>query len=242
MLRLPTDGRRRTRADASRRMSRESILLTRRWPERRPVVLAAASLGFAAIAVATWGGHESASAVAVLVVVPVLLAALELGLSGGLVAAALAIPLLVTIDLSLASYAAAIVALGAIAGRFSDRMRAGHAREQRLLDSGIAITETTTHEQLLAAVAAAALQTPGAVGAVVELEGAGSLVVGAMEGERTAIDIVARGARQGWIVVRHQTALTGEDRTALELLALQAGQAAARNDLVAERSGLGGVI
>jgi hypothetical protein len=61
----------------------------------------------------------------------VLLAALELGLTGGLVAAALAIPLLLATDLSLASYAVAIIGLGAITGRFSDQMRAGSLRAER---------------------------------------------------------------------------------------------------------------
>jgi hypothetical protein len=64
-------------------MSPESSLLVRRWPERRPVVLAAAALSFASVGVAV----VADPALGVLAVLPVMLAALELGLVGGLVAA-----------------------------------------------------------------------------------------------------------------------------------------------------------
>ena len=67
-------------------MSRDPRLPVRRWFERRPVILAAAAIGFAAVAVA--GEPE-------LYVLPVMLAALELGLAGGLVAAAAAAALVV---------------------------------------------------------------------------------------------------------------------------------------------------
>ena len=61
-----------------------------------------------------------------------MLAALELGLVGGLVAAAIASALLVASG-TLAPAMAAI-AVGAVAGRFSDQMRTVLAREQRLLE------------------------------------------------------------------------------------------------------------
>ena len=64
-------------------MWRDSSLLVRRWPERRPVVLAAAALAFAA-----WPPRSSAARDpalgALLSVLPIMLAALELGLVGGL--------------------------------------------------------------------------------------------------------------------------------------------------------------
>jgi signal transduction histidine kinase len=243
-------------------MTRESILLTRRRLERRRVVLAAAALGFAAIAVAGFAG----SAVDALYVLPVTLAALELGLAGGLAAAGPAIALAIAGDadgVAVASEAVAVVAAGAIAGRFSDRMRAGHTRAQRLLDSGLAIGRTRAPDQLARAVAAAALRSPGAAGAIVELAGAPACLTGRTDGHRTVTEIAARGDRLGRIVLRHRGALEADDRAALVLLAVQAGLAAdnlrlhvqrrdaavleaelrrARDDLLEQRSGLGRVL
>jgi hypothetical protein len=72
-------------------MSVAPALLVRRWPERRPVVLAAGALGLAAVAAIVQLSGDPP--VAVLYVLPVLLVALELGLAGGLAAAAIAMAL-----------------------------------------------------------------------------------------------------------------------------------------------------
>jgi signal transduction histidine kinase len=240
------------------RMSLDPTLLIRRWPERRPVVLAAAAAGFVAVLVAVHAAGDPG--LGALFVLPVMLAALELGLAGG-VAAAVAAAAFVIVSGAVAPAVAALAA-GAIAGRFSDRMRGAHAREQRLLDSGLALGAITAHEQLPHAIAAAALRTPRAVGAEVRLAAA-TVVVGRMSGSRTATDIIARSAQLGRIVVAHRVPLEREDRAALELLALQAGLAAdnlrllaqereaaaleaelrrVRDDLLEQRSGLGRLL
>jgi signal transduction histidine kinase len=241
------------------RMSLDPTLLIRRWPERRPVVLAAAAAGFVTVLVAVHAVGDPG--LGALFVLPVMLAALELGLAGG-VAAAVAAAAFVIASGAVAPAVAAIAA-GAIAGRFSDRMRGVHAREQRLLDSGLAMGALTAHEQLPHAIAGAALRTPRAVGAEVEIAGAAAAVAGRMSGSRTVTNIVAGGARLGRIVVVHRAPLEREDLAALELLALQAGLAAdnqrllaqereaaaleaelrrVRDDLLEQRSGLGRLL
>jgi hypothetical protein len=130
-------------------VSLDPTLLVRRWPERRAVVLAAAAVGFAAVlaAVVLSGDAELGA----LYVLPVMLAALELGLAGGLVGAAAAA--VATLAAGAAGPALAVAAVGAIAGRFSDRMRAVHAREQRLLDSGFVLGGLPATDELPAALA-----------------------------------------------------------------------------------------
>jgi signal transduction histidine kinase len=239
-------------------MSLDPLLLTRRWPERRPVILASAASAFLAILVASVVTGEPLS---VLYVLPVMLVALELGLAGGVGAALLAVGLVIAGDLPLdpvaiVTHGVVLVAAGAIAGRFSDRMRAAHAREERLLDSGLILGGLGAHEQLQDVVAAATLRTPRVVGAVVELDGRPAAAAGESHGRGTTVDIVARGARLGGITALHQAALEPEDRVALELLALQAGLAADNQrllaqereavrleaDLLEQRSGLGRLL
>ena len=232
-------------------MALDPILLTRRWPERRPVVLATAATAFVAVAVA------GDPALAVLYLLPVTLVALELGLVGGLVAAALAAALVIAGDpVAIATHGPVLVAAGAIAGRFSDRMRAAHGREQRLLDSGLVLAELGAREPLAEAVAAAALRTPGVAGAVVEIDGHPPAVAGRVQGRSTVTRIVAHGALLGRITVVHDAGLEAEDRVALELLALQAGLAADNQRLLSrereaarleaelreQRSGLGRLL
>jgi signal transduction histidine kinase len=240
-------------------MSLDPTLLVRRWPERRPVVLAAAAAGSVAVLVAMHAAGDPA--LGALFVLPIMLAALELGLAGGLAAAAAAGVLIAASGAIAPAVAAAAAA--AIAGRFSDRMRSAHAREQRLLDSGLALGAITTHDELPRAILAAALRTPRATGAEVRLAGAPSAAAGRMAGARTEIEIAARGAHLGEIVVAHRAPLELEDRGALELLALQAGLAAdnqqllarereaaaletelrrARDELLEQRSGLGRLL
>jgi signal transduction histidine kinase len=230
--------RRASRTATLVRMSPDSSLLVRRWPERRPVVLGAAALGFAAVGAAVLTTDDPA--LGVLYVVPVMLAALELGLAGGLAAATIAAgPVLAS---GAVTEAVAPLAVAAVAGRFSDRMRAAHAREQRLLESALTLAEPGAHHRYPAIVAAAALRTPRAAGARVELDGAGSAVAGRMEGRRTGTPILARGAPLGRITVAYRVPLAREDRAALELLALQVGLAADNQRLLDQRSGLGRLL
>jgi signal transduction histidine kinase len=101
-------------------MSLDPTLSVRRWFERRPVILAATAVGFAAVGTAVRTGGDPG--LGALYVLPVMLAALELGLLGGLVAAGAASALVVASGT--VAPAVAAVAVGAVAGRFSDQMRA----------------------------------------------------------------------------------------------------------------------
>ena len=239
-------------------MSVDPALLSRRWPERRPVVLVGAAIGFAAVAALVRLSGDPA--LGALHVVPVLLVALELGSAGGLGAAAIAAALALAAGAVVPAVAA--VAVGAIAGRFSARMRAVHEGEQRLLDSAITLGRLAAHERLPQAVVDAALRTPGAIGAEVALDGRRA-VAGDRRGPSTAVDIVVRGERLGSLELTHRHGLEAEDRAALELLAVQAGLAAdnqrllihereaaaieaellhIRDDLLEQRAGLGHVL
>lgn len=203
------------------------LLLVRRWPERRAVILSTAAVGFAAVFAGARLGGDASPAIDVLHVLPVMLVALELGLAGGLAAAALATGLVFAGDaLSVFTFSVAFLTAGAIAGRFSDRMRAARAREQRLLDSGLALSEVRTSTALAAAVAEAALRAPRVVGAAAAIDGHATATRGATGRRHTTTPILARGARIGTVTVVHDVALEPEDLAALELLALQAGLAA----------------
>ena len=94
-------------------MSLDPKLPVRRWFERRWVILGAAAASFAAVAVAGEPG---------LYALPVMLAALELGLIGGIAAGAAAAAAAVAGGEP--APAVAVLVVGAVAGRFSDQMRA----------------------------------------------------------------------------------------------------------------------
>jgi signal transduction histidine kinase len=112
-------------------------VLVRRWPERRAVVLSTAAVLLVADFVAVLAAGDVMPGLALLGVVAVLLAALELGLWGGLCAAGLAIALLVVnapLDaVATISYSLAFVTVSGIAGHFSDRLHDAYDQEQRLL-------------------------------------------------------------------------------------------------------------
>jgi signal transduction histidine kinase len=237
-------------------MSAPPALLVRRWPERRPVVLAAAALALAGVAAAVELSGEPMAGV--LYVLPVLLTALELGAAGGLAAAVVAAALAVAGGAWLPALVAVVV--GSIAGRFSSRMHGVHQREARLIESASALGDLAAYDRLPRAVATTALQTPGVVGVRVALEGAATAVEGDVRGLRTATQIVARGERIGSIDIAQAHQLSAEERAALELLARQAALAAdnqrllvqereaaafeaelrhARDDLLDQRAGLG---
>ena len=79
---------------------------------------------------------------AVLYVVPVMLAGLELGVPGGAGGAAIAVMLLFAASgrhselaaVGLAASGASFLIAGVLAGRFSERMRAARTRQARLVD------------------------------------------------------------------------------------------------------------
>jgi signal transduction histidine kinase len=123
--------------------------------ERRPVVLAAAAILFAAVFVLRELGSAPVDGRDLLYVVPVALIALELGLVAGLVAAGIATGLVMAWNLSsdadlgaagILSRAVVFASIGLIAGRFSDRMRLAGAFQERLLDSGLELARE--HEEV----------------------------------------------------------------------------------------------
>jgi signal transduction histidine kinase len=124
-------------------------LLVRSSIERRWVVLGAAAILFAAVFLLRQLGSTPSDGRALLYVLPVALIALELGLVAGLVAAGLATGLLTAWNISaeaglgaagILTRAVVFTAIGLIAGRFSDRMHSVNALQERLLDSGLALT------------------------------------------------------------------------------------------------------
>lgn len=247
-------------------------LLIRRWPERRAVVLGASALLFAGVFVLMRAVDDPAIGAALLSVVPVTLVALELGLGGGIAAVGVACAIL-TVNaaaghpqlgvIGVATRSLAFLAVGLIAGRFSDRMREAHDREQRLLSSGLELGGVAGLERLPDVIATAAQRMPAAIGAVVELEGAPTARVGSADGPRVAADIRLRGSVLGRIELVCRSSPAPEEQAALELLALQAALAAdnqrlierereaaaieaqlrlVRDDLLDQRSGLGHVL
>jgi len=225
-------------------MSLDPSLLIRRWPERRPVVLGAAAIGLVAVFAAARAADDPRAAIGLLSLLPIILAALELGLAGGLGAAVLALAVVVAADaggseqldaVGVVTRALAFAAAGIIAGRFSDRMRATHARERRLLGSGLALANAHGIDGVAPVLASAAARVPGAVGAEVDLEGATGAHVGREGARRTVVEIAAGGASLGRLAVAHDDRLAREDGAALELLAMQAGLAADNQRLLAHQ-------
>lgn len=247
-------------------------LLVRRGVERRSVVLLVAVLMLAAVFVATRGANDPASGIGLLAVLPVTLIGLELGLSGGCAAAALAGSLL-AVDaagghpqlgvLGVATRTVAFLPVGVVAGRFSDRMRAAYAREERLLRSGLELGGTVADSRLAETVARTAARVPGVQGARVLVEGMPPGAAGRPSEDPLPIPISARGTVIGRIEVAAGARLGAEERAGLELLAAQAGLAAdnrrllerereragveaelrrVRDELTEHRSGLGALL
>jgi signal transduction histidine kinase len=217
-------------------------LLVRRLPERRAVVLVAAAAMLVAIFAAMRQVDDPAPGIGVLAVLPITLIALELGLAGGLAAAALSAGLLALNAAGghpelgatgVATRTLVFLAVGLVAGRFSDRMRDAFGREQRLLDSGLDLAGGIRADHVAAIVARAAARTPGVRGARVVLAGAEPAEAGAPGHHRATLPIAARGTPLGELEVSADRALASEERAALELLALQAGLAVDSQRLLA---------
>lgn len=232
----------------------------------------AAVLMIAVVFVAVRRVSDPAPGVGVLAVLPVTLIGLELGLAGGLSAAALAASLLAVNAagghpelgvLGVATRSVVFLAVGAVAGRFSDRMRRAFAREERLLRSGLELGGSVADERLATLVARAAARIPGVHGARVVIDGMEPGVAGGRDGATASLPIAMRDELIGRIELSADAALGGEERAALQLLAAQAGLAAdnrrllarereraaieaelvcARDELTEHRSGLGQVL
>lgn len=205
-------------------------LLVRRWIEQRTVVLEVAALVFLGVLVALVVADDAALGLAFLAVVPIVLVGLELGQRGGTLVAMLAFAVVLTAEVAgrpeldavgIAACGIVFLATGIAAGRFSDRMRAVLVREERLLQSGLRLSEASGRDRLAEIALREALATPGVVGAVVRLDGLPEVRQGRLNGPRTIVPLRAHGLDVGTIATCHDAPAATEDRAALELLARQ---------------------
>jgi signal transduction histidine kinase len=211
---------------------RPAATLVRRGVERRPVVLAATAVLFAAVFALHRANPDPAASLGLLYVIPVTLAALELGLTAGLVGAAVSTGLLLTSSptqpgaLEVLTRAVVYAAAGGIAGRFSDRMRQAQRRQERLLDSGLALSRLEESDDLAATLARHAALATGATGVRVTLGSGVPAEIGRVGSSPEVIELYGGDAPGRMEVDLPRTGgSAGEERAALALLALQAGVA-----------------
>jgi signal transduction histidine kinase len=212
-------------------------LVVRRWPERRATVLGATAGLLVVALVAASTQALPAPALALLGTLPVLLAALELGIAGGIAGAAIAFaPVAVRGDAGagLAGAAGALAAVALMAGRFSDRMRQAQARNERLLRSGLLLGRIPTGRTLADRVAQSAMRVVEADGATVAFDGERPVAVGHEHGVHTVLPLAAGRGRLGDVRVSTAAALDSEQHAALQLVALQ-GALARDNELLVRR-------
>jgi signal transduction histidine kinase len=229
-------------------------LVVRGWIESRIVVLGAAVGSFATIFALRQSSGDAADTISLLYVIPISLVALELGLTAGVVAAAFA---LVLVDVSaltphaalgalgVGTRGAAYLAVGAVTGRFSDRMRDIQRRQSLLLESGLGLVNLTHAEDLSAMLARDAHTLVNAFGARVELIGRAPVESGVLEGPAERVPIQARGIRYGTLDVAASHPISPEDRVMLGILTLQAALSAENQRLlddVRERAMLRGEL
>jgi len=238
------DGVDSARDDGTSKLLAAATAPVRRWPERRMVVLASAGALFIAIFVLRELTSGTGYGLSLLYVVPVALVALELGLWAGVVSAALAVgAVAVWIDtrstgldaLALIVRSAIFLAVGVIAGRFSDRMRANIVREEHLLRSGLDLARLGEADSLADSLAEHVRGAVGAASVRVELAGLPAVSIGQPAEGSLRVPIVSHGndlgsLEVGWDAKRR---FTPEDRLVLETLALQAAVASDNRRLFA---------
>ncbi len=222
-------------APRARAANADSPLPVRAWIESRIVVLGAAAGLFATIFVLCQSSGNVTDAIAVLYVIPISLVALELGLTAGVACAALALGLVgvwaLTTHAGLEAVGvftrgAAYLAVGAVTGRFSDRMHNIQQRQSLLLQSGLALANLTRAEDLPATLAQGARALLGSPGARVELIDRTPVQSGVIGESPERLPIETRGVRYGTLAVGSARTISPEDRVTLGILALQAAVAA----------------
>ena len=185
-------------------------LPVRRWPERRAVVLGVAAALFAGLLALRLSISDVNSGIGLLFVVPTAMVALELGLVAGLGAAALATALIAVwslardVDLGALGFitrAVVFFAVGALSGRFSDRMREASARQRRLLESGLSLAHLGEAEQLPAIVARLARRAVGAAGARATIGDRGTATDGTVGPSPVRVPVEARGEPLGLLEI-----------------------------------------
>ncbi len=216
----------------------------RRWAERRRVVLASAAMLVLAVFVLRQLSGGEGEALSLLYVIPVALVALELGLLAGVLCALTALALIavwdVTRDVDLGAMAIAIrglifLTVGALAGRFSDRMRSNQPRQEQLLRSGLDLARLGDVDSLAAVLAEHVRQAVGAAAVRVDLSGSRPVAIGRLGGDSLCVPIALRDRDFGTLEVSSGAArvLSPEDRLAVETLAQQAAVAADNHRLLA---------
>jgi signal transduction histidine kinase len=211
-------------------------VLVRRRLERRPVVLAAAGVLFVVIFAVLQTHVGAADAIELFYVMPIALIALELGLRAGIAAASLSFALFLVwvasgdpgiTSLGYFTRPVAFVAVGIIAGRFSDRMRATQRRQEQLLQSGLALAQVSDLDALPPLLAEHARRVVDLAGVHVSLDGDANAEAGPLHGDSLHVPIDAHGMSFGALEVaaRPGRELGREDRVALSILALQAAAA-----------------
>lgn len=216
----------------------------RRWAERRRVVLASAAALVLAVFVLRELSGGTSEALSLLYVIPVALVALELGLLAGVLCAMTALALVavwdVTRDVDLGVIAIGVrglifLTVGALAGRFSDRMRSSQPRQERLLRSGLDLARLSDIDSLAVVLAEHVRQAVGAAAVRVDLGGLRPVVIGRPGGDSLCVPIALRDLRFGGLEVSPGAArvLSPEDRLVVETLAQQAAVAADNHRLLA---------
>lgn len=193
-------------------------------------MLGTALMSLVGVVIAVMTAADSSLGLAFLAIVPIGLASVEFGQRWGVVVAGLAVGAVLLAaaydrpELSAAEIAVrgfVFLAAAVITGRFSDRMRAAHAREERLLRAGLRLSEASRREQLAEIAASELLRMPGIVGATAGIDGLPAVSKGSERGGRTAVPMVAHGVHVGTLEAFHEKAPGPEDRAALKLLARQ---------------------
>ena len=218
-------------------------LPVRRWPERRLVVLASATLLLIGAFAASMLSETALDELAVLYAVPVMLAGLELGVRGGVGGAAIALLLLLVASgrhaelggPGLAACSAVFLIAGALTGRFSERMHASNYRQERLLTSGLRLARLEDLDALPATLAKELEQALELASVQVQLRGAPAVAVGRPAGETLCVPISAHGIDFGSLTLGLPAGrfFSPEDRIVAAKLALQAGVAAHNQRLLA---------
>jgi signal transduction histidine kinase len=215
----------------------------RRWAERRAVVLAFATfLLIAAFAASMLNGRQPRE-LGVLYVLPVMLAGLELGTRGGAGGATIAIALLLiasgrhsaSTPVELAASTAVLLIVGLLTGRFGERMRAGRARQERLLASGLRLARLENLD-VLPAVLVEELELALDVASIkAQLRGMPTIEIGRPEAETLVVPITAHGIDFGILTLGLTTgrSFSPEDRVVAAKLARQAAVAADNQRLLA---------
>jgi signal transduction histidine kinase len=217
----------------------------RRWLERRPVVLGAAALLFiVTFALRELVASDRGVMVGLLYVIPVALVGLELGLRAG-VAASAGTLLLVALQpsssdpaldaLGLATRGIALGAVGVLAGRFSDRMRAVQSHQEHLLRSGLELAQLAEPDTLAQMLARHVRQAVDVAHVRVELTGAPMVAFGAPAEDSLCLPISSPQSQFGTLQVSASAkhSLRSEERLMLATLALQAAVAADNHRLLA---------